>query len=307
MHFLAMYRRFAVLLAASLYVQAAASDSLDFVAEHLLEVPMDLRYLAFPKSQQGIEDNGPSIQLGYARLSGRSMAAEVSMLAISKSIKVVSGTQFMAGAFFDRLTFSHNQQTDILRPTFGKPADLPDETPVDISDVNGSGYHAGLSLSWVRQTTRGSTYQFGMAIEQLVINQFKVSFRTSDLANNITGSVDYAGTYTMLTPFLMYEGKSRFWTPEWRSTFHAIATLPLPRVGFKGHLQGPNFDIDSDSDAIGNGTHIPDAYLGLGYSIEHVRTGLSLDMGATLYSYVLEPVGHKDIAPPVFITLSKRF
>lgn len=99
MHFLAMYRRFAVLLAASLYVQAAASDSLDFVAEHLLEVPMDLRYLAFPKSQQGIEDNGPSVQLGYARLSGRSMAAEVSMLAISKSIKVVSGTQFMAGVF----------------------------------------------------------------------------------------------------------------------------------------------------------------------------------------------------------------
>lgn len=108
------------------------------------------------------------------------------------------------------MTFSQNQQTDILKPTFGKPVDLPDEKPVDILDVNGSGYHAGLSLSWVRQTTRGSTYQFGMAIEQLIINQFKVSFRTSDLANNITGSVDYAGTYTMLTPFLMYEGKSRF-------------------------------------------------------------------------------------------------
>lgn len=283
------------------------AKSVDFVAEHLIEVPMDFRYLAFPKVNGDEKSGSPTVQTGYASIAGGSMKVDLTMLGLSWTRTLTEFSLLTLGVFYDRLAFTRNQPFDRLKPTFGRPDILPEITDIDVSSVKGSGYHAGLSLAWVKQTQNNAFLHFGIALERLLIRQFKVSFSTNGLDTDIDGAVDYAGTYDMITPYVQYQWPARHWSRKWVSGAHVIASLPLPRVGFKGRLTGPDFDIDSDTNAVGNGVHIPDAYLGLGYSFTHIPTRISIDLGASLYSYILEPVGHEDIESPLLITVSRNF
>lgn len=267
---------------------------------------MDLRYLALPTTPMNIGASARHVQLGYARVAGGTTRADLAMVGLSTYRPLSAGTGVTFGAFYDRLSFSGRPGPDVLEPSFGAPPGLPERVAVDVTGVDGSGYHAGLFAAWARRFDGGTRAQFGLALERLSVARYSIGFDTTDLRANFHGSVDYAGTYDIVTPFAGYEWRRRPFG-RWTGMAHAIASVPLPRVGFRGRLTGPGFDIDGDTDAAGNGVHIPDAYLGLGYVLEHASSGFRIDLGATLYSYLLEPVGHSQIDSPIYLTVSRSF
>jgi hypothetical protein len=206
--------------------------------------------------------------------------------------------------FYDHLSFSGTRGAAVLEPSFGKPASLPESFDVYVNSVSGNGFHAGLSGAYVSQLKNGARVQLGLAIERLDVGEYRVAFSTVDLASNFDGAVDYAGVYNVFTPFASYEGKRKSILTNWIAGPYVIVAWAMPRTGFKGRLTGPGFDIQSDTDAIGNGKHIPDPDIGLGYVLEHQRSGVRLDLGASLHSYLIEPLIHTGIDPVLFVNIS---
>jgi hypothetical protein len=281
------------------------AESLDFVAEHILEVPMDLRYLSFPKTPVDSDRSRIEIQAGYGEVSGGRLTSGFPMLSVNYFTPRPGSTGLLFSFFYDRFQYSGSRGLAELHPSFGTPDDLPHTFQVDVSKVSGSGFHAGLSGAYVRQLSSGSKLQFGFAYEQLNIGRFRVRFRSVGLSNNFDGSVDYASRYNIYTPFIIYERGWNTLIKGWQGQLSTVIALPLPRVGFRGRFQGPGFDFDSDTDAQGKGRVIPDAYLGVGYAIEHRASRVRVDFGATLFSYLTEPLIHRGANVPIFISVAK--
>lgn len=144
--------------------------------------------------------------------------------------------------------------------------------------------------------------QLGLGLQQLNISCFDVEFRTQGLSSDFDGKFDYAGVYNAVTPFFSYE-----WAPgsgpfDWIGQTRLIGAIPLPRTGFKERFIGAGVDTSSAA-----GRHIPDAFLGFGYSLEHPVSNWRIDVGAMLYSLVVEPLGHSDIETALSISLSKSW
>jgi hypothetical protein len=194
-----------------------------------------------------------------------------------------------------------------MAPSFGRAAQLPQQFDVQVDSVSGSGNHFGLSLAYAQGLSGGARVQAGLALERLDVREYRVAFRTLDLAQNFDGAVDYSGIYNIVTPFAIYESLRRPLTAGWSGGWSATIAWPLPRRGFIGRLTGLGIDFQGSTASAGNGKHIPDPFLGLGYTFEHKATGLQVDLGATLFSYVVEPLGHRKIDQSLFINLSLPF
>jgi len=284
-----------------------AEEPLDFIAEHILEVPMDIRYQSFPKIPDDWTSPSKWIQIGAGEVSGGKMTSRFPMIAVNIYRPSDPNSGWLFSLFYENYQFSGRNGATLLRPSFGSPNYLPTEFEVDVNNINGSGYHFGGSVSYAFNWSWGGKIQLGIALEQLKIDHFKVEFNSIGLPVNFAGSVDYASTYNVFTPFVSYQFDSQQLSENWRGSASFILTLPGPRRGFKGRFEGPGFDIDSDTDAIGGGKHIPDKYLGFSYLVVHRPSGITMNIGGSLYSFLLEPLAHKDTDAPLFLTLSKTF
>jgi hypothetical protein len=268
---------------------------------------MNLRYLSFPKSPCALDKPERRAEPGYGSISSERMTNQVAMLSLSQYFPLADTGGIAFGFFYDHFSFSGTTGAAILAPSFGAPDYLPESFVVNVNSVSGTGYHAGLSGAYVSQLKHGARFQVGLSVERLDVGEYRVAFSTVDLASNFDGAVDYAGVYNILAPFASYEGKRKNVLTHWIAGPHAIVAWPLPRTGFKGRFTGPGFDIQSDTDANGIGKHIPDPYVGLGYFLEHRRSGVRVDIGASLYHYVVEPLLHTGIDPIVSVNVSVAF
>ncbi|MEZ5658370.1 MAG: hypothetical protein R3E83_07495 [Burkholderiaceae bacterium] len=286
---------------------ASAEQSVDYVAEHILEVPMDMRYAAFPASPHDLARPQWQWQLGLGRVTGGSLANTVPMLGLSRYVPVSASAGWLVGGFLDGYWFSGRAGPASMALSFARVPSLPAQFDVNIRDVSGSATHAGLFVSRVRALDSGARLQAGLAVERLDVAGLRVSFRTLGLAQNFDATVDYAGVYNMITPFVSYESAPRVLGRDWQTNWSARVAWPLPGRGFKGRLIGPGLDVSGDSASAGNGKHMPDMYLGLGYVFEHRPSGLRMDLGATLFSLATEPLVHREIGQALMLTIARRF
>ena len=287
-----------------LNMSTANAEGLDFVAEHLLEVPMDLRYESHPKTPIDLTKREMRVDAGYGNVGGNKMVNELAMIGFSEYFPLENQHGLMLDIFYDQFGFSGSRGAAYLTPSFGKPDYLPNQFDVNVNNVSGDGFHAGISATYVIGFDSGARLQTGLLIEKLDIGKYQVQFSTTNLVADFDGFVDYAASYSSYTPFVVYEGKHRTHWSNWTSGPSAVFALPLPRKGFAGRFSGADFDYQNDTSALGNGKHIPDGYFGVGYFLESNKTGLRIDIGASLFSYLSEPKGHRGVTAPLLLNVS---
>ena len=285
--------------AACLYAHAALAETLDFTAEHLLEAPMDARYLAFPQIPASTTASETRLQPGYSYLSAGVMDVSVPMISAQHYQPLHGGWGLLFSGFYSRLSFSGSGGSATEEVTFVKSPRFDGVFDVDVNSVSGSGNHYGASAAITHASSGGRSWQAGVAVERLDVSEFAVDFDSA----GFSGRLDYAGQYNMITPYgslqWLRSGNGGFY-----HTARVIAAWPLPREGFKGRISGDNLDLSGDTSSAGFGSHIPDPYLGFGYTLEHKNSGWRVDLGATLNFLALESVVHKGIDLPVYLNVS---
>ncbi len=298
-------RLFAIAPLAVFTTSAFAAESIDYVAEHLLEVPMDARYQAFPQSPEDLSQAETRLQLGYAECGGSRMQNAVPMFSLQYYYPLKGRWSLLLGTFWDKYQISGNRGSAFAEPIYGDVPQLPKSFNVNMTAVTGDGSHYGVSFAVNYHYRDNLNLQLGLALERLDVDRFRVEFDTVDLENNFSGTLDYQAAYNIVTPYTALE-----WQPGFiirhniASRFRVLFALPLPRVGFIGRVSGPDFDVEGDAKAAGYGAHIPDPYLAIGYTLEHKSSGWRVDIAAPLYTRLYEPVAHREIDNPLTVSFS---
>lgn len=281
-----------------------AEESIEYVAEHLLEVPMDSRALAFPLTPTNTQNNEARFQLGYGNYTAGKLNNTVPMLGGQYFFSLNESWGLLAGAFYDRYQFSGKRGEAIGEVLVVNAPEAPNKFNVDIMDISGSGKYSGGSLALTLKSDNAWRWQFGYEKSNIDIKKFKVDFNTTNLTDNFFGSFDYASHYSINTLYVGVEVSPYILTENISCSPHLIIVRNSPRVGFQGRFTGPTFDYSGNTATNGRGKHIPDNYMGAGLSFEQISSGVRVDLGATIYTYALEPAGHKGISTPIFVTLT---
>ena len=281
-----------------------AEETIEYVAEHLLEVPMDARALAFPKIPSNESETEARIQVGYGHFNAGKLSNSTPMLGAQYFYPFNEDWGLLGGAFYDGYQFSGKKGKAVGGVLVVNAPNVPPKFDVDITNIDGSGRYTGASLAVTYTPGETWRWQLGYARSVLHINKFKINFNTTSLNNNFSGSFDYANRYDVNTLFLAIEMAPRGLLSNFTYSPHLIAVMNGPRAGFQGRFTGPDFDYSGNTNTNGKGTHIPDSYLGVGVNIEHKPSGFRVDLGATIYTYAFEPYGHKGISTQLFVTMS---
>ena len=286
---------------------AYAEESLDYIAEHLLEVPMDFRYSSLP--QVPLDDKDPEwrVQGGLGSEAGGLMHADVATLSLQYYQPINRDSGFTFSVFYDPFRISGDNGPAVVEPSFATLTNSPQRINASVTSIEGNGFHVGVSGSYLFLRDNGASWQIGALLETIKAQKFVIQFDSVGLASNYSGELNYTSTYNALTPYVNYEFAPNNLAFGFVGNLKATFAWPLPRVGFKGSISGPGFELSGDTDKAGNGTHIPDIFFGLGYSIEHPSTGWRFDVGTLAYLYVVEPRAHDQIDPPIFLSIAKAF
>jgi hypothetical protein len=265
---------------------------------------MDTRALAFPTTPANIHSSESRVQLGYSSIDAGRLNNTVPMLGAQFFTPLNDTWGLMAGAFYDRYQFSGSKGKAVGGVLTVHAPEVPKKFDVDITDISGSGKYSGVSLALTYAPEGLWRWEAGYARADMDIKKFAVDFTTTSLANNFSGQFDYAGHYRINTIFFGAEMTPQQLGAKFTYSPHVIVVRNSPRVGFQGRFSGPGFDYSGSTDTNHEGKHIPDNYMGVGVNLEHSPSGIRMDLGATLYTYVVEPAGHKGISTPIFFTFS---
>lgn len=287
--------------------QVFAEETIEFYAEHLLEVPMDARYLSMPLTPSTQHDKQGQLQLGYAKFDAGKMQNSIPMVGISYFAPINNHWGLMFSGFYDRYQFSGSRGNAKGGVLTVNAAEVPDEFSIDLHRVDGTGTHQGEAITMAYTPDEGLHWQLGIAKTQLDIHHFTVEFTTQDLPENFEGSFEYAGKYNITSVFLSVEMQPRVLTDQFTYRPHLVIVRNSPRVGFKGRFTSDTFDYQGDTNSAGHGNHIPDSYLGIGVMFTHKASGIGVDLGATLYNYLVEPNAHSGIETPLLLNISVPF
>lgn len=276
----------------------AATEDMDFVAEHLPEAAMDSRLLSLPLD---FADNLPRdewsadlgalaqrIESGNVRLAGPGVGLGLRRQ-ISQSWAVVGA------AFFDHLAFSGDTEERPVAPIFSTsfPVSLPADAVLGNQRGDVNQYGVGLAM---RYQPEGQPYAltFGTVRQSVKLDGYRVDYRLIDGPSaGTSGTLDYSTDYSFWLPFATFEW--RITRAEWQFSPRFSAGVPVPHRGWRGRITGPGFDVAGDTDAIGRGKHMGDPFAGFGFGITYAPWNLTMDAGASLNQLLLEPRIHDGV------------
>lgn len=285
---------------------SVAGERLGYTAEHIFEVPMDARYMALPEIETKTGEERRRFDVGYLYASGGLMTSSTLMLGMQDYVPISDDHRWglIIGGFFDVTQLAGSSGNVEFSPIFTDSAPFPVPQNIYVQNISGDAVHVGVSLSLTQRISNSWAWQTGVALEYYEINELRVNFNTLDLADNIDAEVDYAANYNSVTPYFSF----RYFYPPFSDNYafssRFIMAWPLPRVGFHGQVTGPGFSVEGDSESAGKGTHIPDPFAGVGFTIESREHGWRLDVGASLWFILYEDKVHEGIDPPLFIHMN---
>lgn len=282
--------------------------NIDYTAEHIIEGPMNARYLLFPTAPQDSAQTEKRISIGGIHIKADQYSSNVLMLGSQYYLPTGEDSGWMFSGFLDYSNIGGQNGAAESDPYYLKNPAFTSPIDINISNIKGWSYHLGLTVARVYRPSAHWALQYGVAVETVNVRNFQVDFLTTNQPSNFSGVINYAGVYNMVTPF--FSAGYRFSEESWEKNFIAkfIVTNPLPKGGFKGSFVGGGTNQSSDSYATGYGKHIPDPYAGLGFVIEDQKTGWQIDVGASLFFLFSEGAFyHKGLGNPIFVNMSFPF
>jgi hypothetical protein len=281
---------------------AAGTESIEFVSEHLPEIAMDNRYASLPlwapAPDSGERLWGRSFTVSFARLRSGDLSLAGPALSVGLDRRIGEAWTLGVFGFIDDLRFSGGPDQRPLDVSFARAVPLPLPVAAEFANLTGTARHIGLGFAMRRDAERWllGKYQWtaGLLWQQLALRDYRIGYRVLTGASaGVTGNLDYSATYTHFAPFAGIA-----WPRDhgpWAFTPHAQIAMPLPRRGVVGRITGPNFDIRGDAARVGNGKHFGDPSLTLGWDITYQPWHLTVDLGTTVWQYLLEPLTHEGV------------
>jgi hypothetical protein len=281
--------------------QAAASEDIEFVSEHLAEVAMDNRYATLPvfaafadepaQWSFGTQGAWANTQTGQLTLAGP-------LFAVFARRTLSERWALTAYGFMDALSLSGDGDHRPLQTSFA-PA-TPLRRPVDavFDNLDGELRHfgAGLSVSWTLGDSwiGAQRWSAGLLWEDVELHGDRLDYEVlQGPSAGVRGQIDFDADYVHVTPVIGFELPRRW--QQWGFNPHLLIAVPLPRRGVTGHITGPGFDLRGDTQQAGHGTHFGDPSLTVGFDVEYVPAHLTVDLGAMLTQRFLEPLIHEGI------------
>ena len=301
----------AVLAAAG--APAGAAEDIEYVAEHLAEVPMDNRFATLP-IWGGAQEAGKTWaftgQAGMAKTATGELEASGPMLSFGADHAL--GARWSVGgfAFYDRLDLSGNDDRRPLQTSFTNETPFARPVMAQFDNLNGTFDHVGVGFDAALTTEvrwLGKTRAVGGLIWQRVeLSDYRLDYRLLEGPDaGLEGQIDFDATYEHLTPFFGFELPRK--GARWETSMHALAAWPNPRRGVAGHITGPGFDLAGDTESAGHGAHFGDPSITLGYDVTYLPAHLTVDVGTVVTQALVEPVVHKGIDTNWVLSAEWRF
>jgi hypothetical protein len=288
------------LVVASLSAPArATTEDMDFIAEHLSEVAMDNRLLTLPVWYSG--EPGPrsldwQFESGYQRIASGGLKLSGFDLGIGARRALNARWALGGFAVFDRSAFDGTTVARPVTPLFSDS--IPLDLPADARLTNLRGHltqsGAGLAATW---RPPGRRYLLTAGVAYLSVRQqgYRIDYAlTSGASAGASGTLDYSAAFHFWIPTAGIEW--HWQRGSWELAPRLQAGIPLPRYGWRGRISGPGFDVAGDTDNIGNGKHMGDAFAGIGVAITYQPWHLSCDLGTLLSQELIEPRIHEGVS-----------
>lgn len=290
-------------LAALLHsIQAnAATESIEFVGEHLVEIAMDNRYATLPLWANGPSEAGwyMTTQASLAQTHSGGLSIGGPMFSLGLSRRIAENWELTGLAFFDILSLSGTVDRRPMDAQFttGVPLTLPAEA--EFTNLSGAsrGMGAGFAFKYSGEMRLWHSYEFAVGVlwHRVELRDYSFEFRILDGPDaGATGVLDYSATYTHTVPFFGIA-----WPREhgsWGLTPHIQAAIPLPRRGVVGHISGPGYDLRGDTGETGVGTPFGDPSVTIGFDVTYRPWNLTLDLGTLASQALIEPLIHEGVA-----------
>jgi hypothetical protein len=288
---------------------ARAAESIEFVGEHLAEVPMDNRYATLPLWGPIGAPSGlwhVEVNTAYSRTEVRALRNEGPMVAIGVGRRVGEETHLTGFAFVDDLELSSAVERRPLAVLFARNVPLTLPAAAEFSGLAGSERDIGAGFALRRSAEMRILHAFewtaGLLWQRVTLRDYRFDYRVLDGPDaGTTGTVAYDATYSYVTTFAgiaLPRGRG-----NWGFTPHVQLAVPLPRYGVAGRITGPGFDLAGDTDAAGAGKHFGDPSVTFGLDIAYRPWSLAVDVGSTVSQRLLEPVINEGITTAWLISL----
>lgn len=303
----------AALAAAVPATPARAAESIEYVAEHLAEVPMDNRFATLPvwgAARESGEDWTFAGQAGFAKTTTGELSAAGPMLSFGADRRLSGRWRLGGFAFYDRLHLSGTHDQRPLQTSFTN--DTPFARPVEarFDNLDGTLDHVGLGLdaSFTFDAGRLGTVRAvgGLLWQRVDLTHYRLDYRLLEGPDaGLEGQIDFDATYEHLTPFVGFEVPRA--SARWAMSPHILAAWPNPRRGVAGHITGPGFDLAGDTESAGHGTHFGDPSITIGFDVTWLPAHLTVDVGTIVTQALLEPVAHKGVDTNWVVSAGWRF
>lgn len=276
-----------------------ATESIEFVAEHLPEIAMDNRYASLPLWNACESEKtfcfGTSV--GYARTHSGTLSIDGPMISLSVVRPLNDRLRLTGFVFFDDLTLASGVEHRPLEVLFANPP-LTLPAASEFTGLDGEARDVGLGvalngsahlhwLPWFEWST-------GVMWQQVKLSDYRFDYRILEGPDaGTTGTLDYSSIYTHLSPFF-----GAAWPRQrgvWHSVPHVQLAWPLPRRGIAGEITGPGFDIEGNTADNGQGKHFGDPSMTLGFNLTYQPWNLTVDVGSTITQALLEPRIHDGV------------
>jgi hypothetical protein len=274
-------------------VGAQAKEDLEYVQEHLAEVPMDNRFATLPLWRT-TDDGSANVaaQVGYADIQAGELNSSGPMLAIAGHWRLTPNWEFRTFGFYDSYQLSSGLDRRDLQTLFAPQTPLTRPVAAEFSGLDGSAKTIGVGVNVAWDSSAGilgdHRWIGGLLWQRISLEDYRFQYLISAGPEaGTTGTIDFDADYSHVVPFVGLELPRNH--GRWSTNAHVLFALPWPRGSVHGHITGPDFDIHGDTAAAGHGTHFGDASLTLGYTITYHPAHLSVDVGTLLTQWLLEP------------------
>mgnify|MGYP003507674105 CR=1 FL=1 len=291
----------------------AATEGIEFVAEHLPEALMDNRLASLPIWDWQAPDKGEwqrRAALGFSRTTAGSIKLSGPLASVAVKRSINPHWSWTAFAFADRATFRSGEERRALRPRFatGIPLALPADAVLTNLGGTVRDLGAGFVLARAMDSNRLGARRLlaGLQWQRAQLRGYALDYRiVSGASFGIAGALDYSATYSYLTPIGGIEWSRT--VGNWGVAPHVLAALPLPPHGLRGRISGPGFEIAGRTDEVGNGKHVGEPYLGFGLALTYRPLGLIVDLGSSLSQAFLERLTHKGLDQNLMMSIEYQF
>jgi hypothetical protein len=283
-------------------IPSFAKEDIEFVAEHLAEVPMDNRYVTLPiwldAPHRRSAETHFELQSAYSELRSGKLSVRGPMLSARLGYELPRGLGVGLFVFDDPLQAHTHAEDRPLQTLFAPDNPLERRSDAHFSNLNGTvgDLGGGLFISASRNVPWFGRYVWatGLLWQRVTLKHFRLNYEITGGADaGARGTIDFDTTYSHIVPFVGIE-IPRQWG-MWGVAAHALYAMPLPRRGVVGHIVGPDFDLRGNTADAGAGKHFGDPSLTLGCSFTYEPAHLSIDLGAFVAQALLEPFIHRGI------------